>query len=227
MNIGDIYLMNDGEVEIVNFSGWNNVKIRFLKSGYEAVVSTTHIKNKNVRDRFKPTVLGIGFIGGTKNKSSNKGNPTRAYQCWKSMLNRCYNEVTRNNYPTYQGCTVCEEWYNFQNFADWFYKNHPSKNSKNGKSYELDKDIKINGNKIYGPDTCLLIDHEDNVRTASCKKYKIIDPEGKTVEIVGMRKFSIERGLDPSSMTKVSKGILKYHKGWTTPIKLNDGTKNE
>lgn len=217
MNVGDIFLMNDGEIEIIDFSGWKNVKIRFLRSGYEATVSTTHIKNKNVRDRFKPLILGIGYIGGVKYKSRISGKVSTAYNCWKAMLYRCYGEISINSYPTYIGCSVDKSWHNFQNFAEWYEDNYPKSKSKNGNRYELDKDIKFSGNKIYGPKTCIFVDHDENVRAATNKKYKIKNPSGETIEIFGMRDFCIKNNLDPSSMTKVSKGILKYHKGWTPP----------
>lgn len=217
MKVGDKIEMNDGVLEILSINGWSNVKVRFVDSGYKTTVFTTHIKNKNVRDRFKPNILGVGYIGGTKYKSSEKGKITPAYQCWKSMLYRCYNEAKREEYPTYYDCYVCDEWHNFQNFAEWYYKNIPNEKDENGNVYELDKDIRVSGNKVYGPESCLFVKHSDNVRKASCKKYNVKDPDGNIVEIYGMRKFCLEKGLDPSAMTKVAKGIIKYHKGWTPP----------
>ena len=46
------------------------------------------------------------------------------------------------------------------------------------------------------------------------KKYLFISPEGKLIEIIGVREFSVKNGLDHSSMVKLSKGKLKTHKGW-------------
>ena len=45
---------------------------------------------------------------------------------------------------------VCEEWHNYQNFAEWFNKNYIS-------GYELDKDLLSNNDKIYSPCTCVFI----------------------------------------------------------------------
>ena len=69
-----------------------------------------------------------------------------AYVAWHNMINRCYS----GRYPSYKGVTVCEEWKYFTAFYGWWKKNHV-------KDYALDKDLKVPGNKIYGPDTCLYI----------------------------------------------------------------------
>lgn len=42
--------------------------------------------------------------------------PTPAYRCWYAMLYRCYS----GKKPEYVGCTVCEEWLDFDNFRPWF-----------------------------------------------------------------------------------------------------------
>ena len=64
---------------------------------------------------------------------------------------------------SYKGVEVCEEWYNFQNFAEWC-ETQKFLNAKDvkGKSYQLDKDILVKGNKIYSPDTCCFVPPEIN-----------------------------------------------------------------
>lgn len=32
------------------------------------------------------------------------------YHLWYDMLKRCYCEKYKLKYPTYRGCTVCQEW---------------------------------------------------------------------------------------------------------------------
>lgn len=74
------------------------------------------------------------------------------------MFNRCYNEKYQEEQPTYVGCSVSEEFWNFQNFAKWY----------NQKKYtcsyplELDKDLLYEGNKIYAPSKCCLLPKEIN-----------------------------------------------------------------
>lgn len=75
------------------------------------------------------------------------------------MLTRCYSDKYIKN-QNYIDCYVCDEWKNYQNFAKW-YSEHKYALSKDD-SLELDKDIKVIGNKIYSPDTCLLLPHRLN-----------------------------------------------------------------
>lgn len=44
--------------------------------------------------------------------------------------------------------------------------------------------------------------------------WLITNPKGQTMNIVNLRKFCKNNGLDQGNMVKVSQGILKQHKGW-------------
>lgn len=73
-----------------------------------------------------------------------------AYRKWMCMIRRCYDVKYQESHQTYVGCTVCDDWLTFSNFESWFRKN-------NVVGYHLDKDIKVKGNKVYSPDTCIFI----------------------------------------------------------------------
>lgn len=45
--------------------------------------------------------------------------------------------------------------------------------------------------------------------------WVVTRPDGESINIVNLRKFCQENGLDQGNMVKVSKGTLKQHKGWT------------
>lgn len=76
---------------------------------------------------------------------------TRLYRVWLSMRSRCANKNGRTyKYYGGRGITVCEEWSEFQNFADWAYKNGYDENAKRG-SCTIDR-IDNNGN--YEPSNC-------------------------------------------------------------------------
>jgi hypothetical protein len=49
------------------------------------------------------------------------------------------------------------------------------------------------------------------------KIYKIISPEGKLLIIKNLTKYSKENNLNPIMMSRVSRGLAKKHKGYTTP----------
>lgn len=75
------------------------------------------------------------------------------YSKWNNMFIRCYNKKYKEKTPSYEGCSVCEEWRKFDNFLAWF--QDPANGYREG--YQLDKDLLVQGNKVYGPDTCCFI----------------------------------------------------------------------
>lgn len=72
------------------------------------------------------------------------------YSTWTSMLKRCYSAKVQEKYPTYIGCSVSDEWLVFSKFKAWMEKQDFEGN-------HLDKDLLVEGNKVYGPDTCVFI----------------------------------------------------------------------
>ena len=72
------------------------------------------------------------------------------YRTWGNMLKRCYNKCYHETHISYIGCSVCKEWLLFSNFRKWMIK-------QDWKDKQLDKDILVIGNKIYGPETCCFV----------------------------------------------------------------------
>jgi len=58
-------------------------------------------------------------------------------------------------YASYDGCTVCKEWHTFSNFKNWMIQN-------DYKGKDLDKDLLIAGNRVYSPETCLMVEPKVN-----------------------------------------------------------------
>lgn len=81
------------------------------------------------------------------------------YQRWANMLQRCYDPKKHEKQPTYIGCQVDEEWHKFSSFREWLIKQN------NWENLQIDKDLMIRGNKVYSPDTCLVVDSEVNMFT--------------------------------------------------------------
>lgn len=102
---------------------------------------------------------GIGYIGNGIYKIRENGRSTRMYDTWKDMLRRCYSEKQEERYPTYKDCTVCDEWHNFQNFAQWYEENYYEIDEER---MCLDKDILNKNNKIYSPKTCIFAPNRIN-----------------------------------------------------------------
>lgn len=72
------------------------------------------------------------------------------YQVWGHMLQRCYSEKYQSRQPTYIGCYVCDEWLTFSNFKSWMMM-------QDWQGKQLDKDLLVNGNKVYSPENCVLV----------------------------------------------------------------------
>ena len=72
------------------------------------------------------------------------------YQAWRNMLARCYSAKTQERQPTYIGCTVSKEWLAFNVFKSWMM-------AQDWEGNQLDKDLLVEGSKIYSADTCVFV----------------------------------------------------------------------
>lgn len=72
------------------------------------------------------------------------------YRRWTNVLERCYSKKLQEKFPTYIGCSVCDEWLIFSNFKRWML-------TQDWQGKEIDKDCIKPGNKIYSPGTCCFI----------------------------------------------------------------------
>lgn len=115
-------------------------------------------------------VYGVGIKGNESTVDLN-GNHLQSYYRWSNMIKRCYSLTIHKKYTTYIGCTVCEEWKLYSNFKLWFDKNYID-------GYELDKDILIDGNKIYSPETCCFVPRYINLLFTDSNKSRGLYPIG-------------------------------------------------
>lgn len=90
---------------------------------------------------------------------------------WRDMLMRCYWQKTRYKFPTYEDCSVCEDWLIFSNFKEWYDKHYVD-------GWELDKDILVKGNKEYAPDKCCFVPQEINKLLNKNSKQRGLNPIG-------------------------------------------------
>ena len=139
IDVGGVYQSNKcGEFVVIAIKGHLDVCVRFIKTGYECVVAAGTARNGGIKDRLYPSVYGRGFFGdgkyATRELAGCKSVYTRAYRAWNGMLERCYYQKSLKARPTYIGCEVCDEWLNFQVFAEWHERNYVE-------GYQLDKDV--------------------------------------------------------------------------------------
>lgn len=206
LDISKTYQSNNfGEFKIVEYINCYNVKVEFTGTGYQTSTRSGDIINGEVKDKALPNVYGVGFVGSGNYKPSVNGNHTKQYRAWKNMMCRCYYHANKKYYGD---CSVVKEWHNFQVFAKWFDENYT-------KGLHLDKDIKIKGNKVYGPDYCLFVTRIENIIDACAKHYKFINPDGVMVELYNLAEFCRGSILDKKAMSAVHLGKAAHHKGWT------------
>lgn len=113
---------------------------------------------KCANDLLKTIILGFGINDLEKRDEI-------AYRRWRNTIVRCYSKDYLSKYPTYIGCSVCEEWRYFSNFKKWF-------DEKYVEGWDLDKDILVKGNKIYSPNTCCFVPNEINALLNKCKRSR-------------------------------------------------------
>lgn len=78
------------------------------------------------------------------------------YKTWKSMIERCYSIKYQEQYPTYVGCSVAEEWLTFSVFKNWM-------ETQDWEDTQLDKDLLFEGNKVYSSETCVFVSRMVNM----------------------------------------------------------------
>ena len=156
---GEVFKTNmGGDCVVIKYVDAHNVTVMFLDS-FKCVVRAriASLKRGEVKNPCARTICGVGYMGEGIYKSRVNGIKTKEYQAWENMIKRCYDGKFQDKNPTYLGCTVCDEWLNFQVFAEWYTKQQGST-----LGYHLDKDLMVEGNKVYSAKTCCLIPQELN-----------------------------------------------------------------
>lgn len=161
--VGEIKNNNFGTpMKIVAINRKSDICVQFLDEfGYiKKHVTYQNFKRGQIKNPYDKTIFNVGYLGVGKYmaRESSEGN-TREYHIWHNILKRCYAEQHKEMYPAYYGvCTVCNEWLNFQNFAEWYHNNYYEVNER----LHIDKDILFPGNKVYDLKHCILVPQKIN-----------------------------------------------------------------
>ena len=152
---------NSGHEFIILKQEGKNCLIQFVETGYIRTANIDNIRAGKVRDFYAISVYGIGYYGEFKKVPYWK----QAKQLWSNMLKRCYCE---KDYRGYFGLvTVAPDWHCFANFLNDLPKlNNFDKwlagQNGNQSKYNLDKDLIVNGCKVYSKETCQFIIEYEN-----------------------------------------------------------------
>lgn len=189
--IGLKFVTNGGEeVEIIEYENCKNCTIRFSDGSVKSNVPFIYLVTGAIRNKNKITTTGKGYFGIGKYVGYINGKETKAYSTWRGMLKRCFDEKHQSKHVSYIGVTLCEEWYNFQNFAKWHEENY---NPEIMQGWQLDKDALCPDCKIYSPETCCFLPAKIN---SMLQKQPVKNKAGlpKGVTKVGAKFYSVYNG---------------------------------
>lgn len=97
------------------------------------------------------------------------------YEMWKGMLRRCLDEKFKEKHIRYLDCRVSESWLNFSKFDSWV-------GDQDLKKMDLDKDLLVYGNKLYSPETCVIVPERINRLMGSVPKVRGEFPVGVNIK---------------------------------------------
>lgn len=154
-----------------SFNGMNKTKV-FGKCSVHKIVEWDNIFNYlkkpsecPICSKRKP-VFGVGV-----NDADYDVRYCPYYSTWSGMLRRCYYAPYQKKHSTYIGCSVDEDWKVFSRFKAWM-------ELQNWEGNQLDKDLLVEGNKVYSENTCVFISCAINTILAARAPSKLGLPRG-------------------------------------------------
>ena len=165
VKIGDTFITKEGcTLVVVEYNDQKDVLVEFIDEfRHRFKTSSNSLRKGLIKNPFHPSVCGVGYLGVGDFRCSLDSIVTQEYAKWHRMIHRCYDAKFHEKNPTYKDCMVCDDWHNFQNFAEWY-----TKQKGYDENYELDKDLLISGNKVYSPVTCMLAPSQINSLLLDC-----------------------------------------------------------
>ena len=190
--------VNYGRCFIIDYNGCKNVTVMFYNPPYVTKCTMGNLLTGRVANPYFPRVYGVGYIGVGKYSTKDKD----VYKLWVRLMERTNCATFKSRNPSYLDTSICDEWLNFQNFAEWC-EQQPSFRVKDnkGNSYQLDKDILVKGNKVYSTETCCFVPQSINVLLTKNDAKRGKFPIGVNfVESVGkyyaqVNRIGLDRGL--------------------------------
>jgi thymidylate synthase len=166
-NSGDFYLIEKDKKT-------QKCKIQFKDTGYIKTVTNSSFVYGEVKDEYKRTVNGIGYLGDYMNKEILEyfgKYHKRWLNTWQNMISRC-SGVYSGNKSLYEDVFVTEEFTSCEYFLRWVMNNN--RYDKESLSIlQLDKDYY--GSRCYSEKTCTLLTPKENTALTLKKWYKYKD----------------------------------------------------
>ncbi len=170
-----------GKLTVLEYAGKSKYGGRLwlceCECGNKVTVQTAQLNNGQKKDcgcsakaNFISNIIPLAHKANKKYKNHSD---SRLYTCWRGMLSRCTNKADEY-FKDYggRGITICQEWRNFDNFADWAIDN--------GYTDELTIDrLDVNGN--YEPANCRWATAKEQANNKRNTKYFEYKGEQKTL----------------------------------------------
>ena len=156
------YNKHGTKMVIIDFKRSTDIIVEFQdEHKFKRKTTYSSFKIGSVNNPYDKSVHKTGFIGEGPYKSriGKESKILEPYATWSRILSRCYDPVAKKKLPAYEGCTMFKPWHNLQIFGSWYEENfYQIPNEK----MEIDKDILVKWNKIYGPETCVFVSRDMN-----------------------------------------------------------------
>lgn len=167
---------NYGQLEVVEYIDVQHRKVKFTSTGFQTITTVNSIRTGCVKDRYKPSLYGVGYLGEPFDHPLRK----MLYGRWKAMLNRVYWAKT--------GKQVAEEWHCFATFvSDVLQLPGVELLNTHSKVNIIDLDSDIIPNEIgieprYSKETCQWVTRSENCKTRDYPNSITIRPIGTVIE---------------------------------------------
>ncbi|MGL4755942.1 MAG: hypothetical protein ACRCXB_26590 [Aeromonadaceae bacterium] len=210
---------NSGPFVILCTDGYR-AAVKFINTGTIDDYSYEAVCRGKIRDPMHPSLAGVGYVGIGKHKATytdgKKQVQTPAYAIWHSMISRCYGGHIKHQ--AYSDVTVDDRWHNFQNFCNDLpslpgYQRWADYHA--GASdvvMHIDKDTRVPGARMYGPNTCQFLTASQNCsaprrKTDGTYTVQLTDSQRKEIIISTLKakELAQQYGCSISTIYKIRK----------------------
>ena len=158
---GEKGIMNCGiEVEIIRYKNNTDIDVLVLSTG-EVIQHRRYgdFKRGKIRPSNVKTIHGWGIID--CKAVDEYGKTLKSFDTWRSMIQRTKDLKFKEKNKAYKDADCCDEWQYYSNFKKWYDESWYDVNT--GDRMCLDKDILTKGNKLYSPETCIIVPEPINI----------------------------------------------------------------
>ena len=131
-----------GDVVVLEVLSKGRCTVKFISSGNLKETLIGSMIRGVVRDLEAHNIYKVGIMDIKGYIKRGQPNP-RDYSVWNGMLQRCYNENTREQFKAYSEVYVSEDFKVFSKFKEW----HDKQIGSDNEGWQLDKDLLSKGDK--------------------------------------------------------------------------------